>query len=70
MVTGCNLSLDDDSPKVEQTMYISMIGSLFYATTTRPGIMQVVGLVGRFQSTPKETHLKEVKGYSYIYKLH
>jgi hypothetical protein len=61
MVTGCKLSLDDDSPKVDQTMYRSMIGSLLYATTTRPDIMQVVGLVGRFQSTPKETHLKEVK---------
>jgi hypothetical protein len=61
MVTGCKLSLDDDSPKVDQTMYRSMIGSLLYATTTRPDIMQVVGLVGRFQSTPKETHLKVVK---------
>jgi hypothetical protein len=38
-----------------------MIGSLLYATTTTPCIMQVVGLVGRFQSAPKETHLKEVK---------
>jgi len=39
MVMGCKLSLDDDSPKVDQTMYRSMIGSLLYATTTRPGIM-------------------------------
>jgi hypothetical protein len=39
MVTGCKLSLNDDSPKVDQTMYRSMIGSLLYATTTRPGIM-------------------------------
>jgi hypothetical protein len=28
MVTGCKLSLDDDSPKVDQTMYRSMIRSL------------------------------------------
>jgi hypothetical protein len=61
MVTGCKLSLEDDSPKVDQTMYKSMVGSLLYSTTTRPDIMQVVGLVGRFQSAPKETHLKEVK---------
>jgi hypothetical protein len=26
MVTGCKLSLDDDSPKVDQTMYRSMVG--------------------------------------------
>ena len=27
MVTGCKLRIEDDSPKVDQTMYISMIGS-------------------------------------------
>jgi hypothetical protein len=61
MVTGCKLSLDDDSPKVDQTMYRSMIRSFLYSTTTRPDIMQVVGLVGRFQSAPRETHLKASK---------
>ena len=39
MVTGCKLSLEDDSPKVDQTMYRSMIGSLLYSTTMRPNIM-------------------------------
>ena len=53
MVTGCKLSLEDDAPKVDQTMYRSMVGSLLYWTTTRLDIMQVVGLVGRFQYTPK-----------------
>jgi hypothetical protein len=61
MVIGCKLSLEDDSPKVDQMMYRSMVGSLLYSTTTRPDIMQVVGLVGRFQSTPKENHLNVVK---------
>jgi hypothetical protein len=61
MVTGCKLSLDDDSPKVDKTMYISMVGSMLYETTTRLDIIQVVGLIGRFQYAPKETHLKEVK---------
>ena len=58
MVTGCKLSLEYDSPKVDQTMYRSMFGSFLYSTTTRPDIMQVVGLLGRFQYAPKETHLK------------
>jgi hypothetical protein len=61
MVTGCSLILDDDSPKVDQNMYRSMIISFLYSTTTRPDIMQVVVLVGRFQSRPRETHLKSVK---------
>jgi hypothetical protein len=64
MVTGCKLILEDDSPKVDQMMYRSMVGSLLYSIATRPEIMQVVGLVGRFQLTPKETHLKAVKRIS------
>jgi hypothetical protein len=58
MVARCKLSLEDDSPKVDQTMYISMIGSCVYSTTTRPNIIHVVGLLGRFQYAPKEIHLK------------
>jgi hypothetical protein len=58
MVTGCKIILDDESPNVYQTMYISMIESSLYSTITRPDIMQAVGLVGRFQYTPRETHIK------------
>jgi hypothetical protein len=61
MVTGCKLILDDESPKVDQTMYKSMLGILLYAIVTRPDIIQVVGLIGIFQFSPKETHLEEVK---------
>jgi hypothetical protein len=60
MVNGCKLILEDNSPKVDQTMYIFMVGSFLYSTTTRLDIMQVVGIVGRFQSSPEETHLKIV----------
>ena len=34
-----------------------MIGILLYVTTTRPDVMQDVGLFARFQSSPKETHV-------------
>jgi hypothetical protein len=61
MVTGCKLSKDDDSPDVDQSSYRSMIGSLLYITTSRPDIMHVVGMVGRYQSAPKESHLLAVK---------
>ena len=62
METGCKLSKDDKSLEVDQTLYGSMIGSLLYVTTTRPNVMQAIGLVARFQSAPKETHVKAVKG--------
>ena len=38
-----------------------MIGSLLYLTGTRPDIMHAVGIVGRFQDNPKESHLQAVK---------
>ena len=38
-----------------------MIGSLLYLTGTRPEIMHPVGIVGRFQANPKESHLQAVK---------
>ena len=55
MVTGCKLSLEDDLPKVDQMIYRSMVGSFIYSTSTIPNIMQVVGLVGRFQYAAKIT---------------
>jgi hypothetical protein len=61
MVTRCKLSKNDDSPDVYQRSYRSMIGSLLYITTSHPNIMHVVGMVGRFQSAPKQSHLQAVK---------
>ena len=53
MVTSCRLRKDDNSLEVDHTMCRSMIGSVLYVTTTRPNVMQVVGLVKRFESSPK-----------------
>eukprot|EP00253_Pinus_taeda_P019240 PITA_19240 len=61
MVTGCSLSANDESATMHQPTYKSMIGSLLYLTGTRPDIMHAVGMVGRFQANPKETHLQVVK---------
>jgi hypothetical protein len=60
MVVDCKLSKDDMSPDVDQRTYRSMIGSLLYITASRPDIMQVVGMVGRYQSAPKQSHLLAV----------
>jgi hypothetical protein len=61
MVIGCKLSKDDDSPDVDQSSYRSMIGNMLYITSSHPDIMHVVGMVGRYQSAPKQSHLIVVK---------
>jgi hypothetical protein len=61
MVAGCKLSKDDDSPDVDQSSYQSMIGILLYITAFCPDIMHVVGMVGRYQSAPKQSHLQAIK---------
>ena len=61
MITGCKLSKDDESKEVDQNMYMSMIGSLLYVTTSRLDVMQAVRLVARFQANPKEEHVLAIK---------
>eukprot|EP00253_Pinus_taeda_P025547 PITA_25547 len=61
MVTGCSLSANDEPAAVHQPTYRSKIGSLLYLAGTRQDIMHAVGIVGRFQANPKETHLQAVK---------
>lgn len=61
MVTSRKLSKNDNFPEVDQTMYRSMIKSIFYLTTSRPHIMQVVALLGICKSAPKESLLNAVK---------
>eukprot|EP00253_Pinus_taeda_P010149 PITA_10149 len=61
MVIGCSVSANDESTTVHHPTYRSMIRSLLYLTGTRPNIMHAVGIVGRFQANPKETHLEAVK---------
>eukprot|EP00253_Pinus_taeda_P026785 PITA_26785 len=58
---GCSLNSNDESPTVNQPTYRSAIGSLLYLTGTRPDIMHAVGIVGRFQANPKESHFQAVK---------
>ena len=61
MIIGYKLSKDDESKEVDQRIYRSMIGSLLYVIVSRPDVMQAVGQVERFQATPKEAHVLEVK---------
>lgn len=61
MEIGCKLCADDESPNVDQKLDKYMIGSIPFLKTSRPNIMLVVGLVARYHSTPKQSHLLETK---------
>nr|GEW22921.1 ribonuclease H-like domain-containing protein [Tanacetum cinerariifolium] len=52
---------DHDGEDVDVHIYISMIGSLMYLTSSRPDIMFAVCACARFQVTPKVSHLHAVK---------
>ncbi|XP_070048211.1 secreted RxLR effector protein 161-like [Nicotiana tomentosiformis] len=52
------LDMDEPGSPVNQTMYRGIIGSLLYLTASRTYIVFGVGLCARFQSNPKESHLK------------
>ncbi|XP_070036306.1 secreted RxLR effector protein 161-like [Nicotiana tomentosiformis] len=53
--------MDEPGSPVNQTMYRGIIGSLLYLTTSKLDIVFSVGLCARFQSNPKESHLKAAK---------
>ena len=61
MGIGNKLSKNDESTKVNQTMYKSMIGKLQYVVHSRPDIALVVGIVARFSANTRENHLMVVK---------
>ncbi|KAJ9557314.1 hypothetical protein OSB04_011928 [Centaurea solstitialis] len=61
MSPSCALDSDPDGQAVDVTTYRGMIGSLMYLTASRPDIMFSTCLCARYQSKPKESHLKAVK---------
>ena len=61
MITDCKLSKEDEAKEVDQKICRLMVGSLLYVTASRLDIIQVVGMVSRFQVSPKETHVQAIK---------
>jgi hypothetical protein len=56
MSTTTTLYVDEDGEPMDQKEYRSMMGSLLYLTTMRPGIHFVVCLCARFQYSPHTSH--------------
>ncbi|GKB82474.1 putative ribonuclease H-like domain-containing protein [Tanacetum coccineum] len=61
METHKTLTKDEDGEDVDVHLYMSMIGSLMYLTSSRPDIMFSVCACSRFQFQPKVSHLNAVK---------
>jgi hypothetical protein len=61
MGTYGHLDLDMEGKSVDQKLYRSMIGSLFYLCASRSDIMLSVCMCARFQAAPKECHLRAIK---------
>ena len=61
MSSSSYLDKDEIGQNVDKKLFRSMIGSLLYLTASRSDIMFSVCLCARFQSDPKEYHLKVVK---------
>ena len=61
MATNGNLEKDPNGNDVDVKKYRGMIGPLLYLTASRPDTMFSVCMCARYQSAPKESHLKVVK---------
>lgn len=61
MPTAINMYWDKNGKVVDIKRYRGMICSLLYLTASRPYIMFSVCMCARYQSCPKESHLKDVK---------
>jgi hypothetical protein len=59
--TNGHLDLDTGGKTIDQKVYLSMIGSLLYLCASRPDIMLFVCMCARFQTNPKEVHLRSIK---------
>ncbi|XP_050902770.1 uncharacterized mitochondrial protein AtMg00810-like [Lathyrus oleraceus] len=59
--THLKLTKDEKGVGVDQSLYMSMIGSLLYLTASRYDITFVVGVCARYETEPKMSHITQVK---------
>ena len=53
MAKGLKLLAKSDSKAVNQSVYMHLVGSLIYLTSTRPDLSYVVSFNSIFMTTPK-----------------
>ena len=56
MDPNSKLSLDDDSPEVDATLYRQLIGSLLYLAGTHPDLFYAMSILSQFSSHPRRSH--------------
>jgi len=61
IVSGCKLSKDEKGTKVDANMFMQVVDSIMYLTTTRPDLMCSVSLISMFMLCPKEQHWLSTK---------
>jgi hypothetical protein len=61
MDTNGHIDLDMGRKSVDQKVYRSIIGSLFYLCASRLDIMLSVCMCAKFQAVPKEWHMRDVE---------
>lgn len=61
LVVDEKLKKEDAGRLVDASMYRSLVGSLFYLTTSRPDLMFASSLLSRFMSKLSHLHLGAVK---------
>lgn len=59
--TNLKLGMCEEEQSVDGTQFRQMVGSLRYVCHTRPEIAHSVGIVSRFMSSPKFSHLAAAK---------
>ena len=60
-LSGIKLFEFGNSPLVDFTLYLQLVGSLLYLTNTRPDLYYVVSVVARHMNHSHELHWKESK---------
>ena len=61
LVVNEKLKKEDGGRKVDASIYRSLIGNLFYLSSTRPNIMFAAGSLSQFMNDPSHIHLGVAK---------
>nr|XP_027192710.1 uncharacterized protein LOC113787757 [Cicer arietinum] len=61
LVSNLKLLKEDETEKIDASIYISLIGSLLYLTSSIPNLMYATSLLLRFMQSPTNTHFVTTK---------